>query len=607
MPSSVLPTTDPPNKSSKTSSKLPIYLVSAIVIVLVIAVVLINFFHRTTPPTSELVNSSTIIPLSAISSTTSSSSSSSQESDETENPENLTEVTISIETTQEPTTSTEADTTTVIFETSTVVPIEETSTVTFETSTVSLETSTVTFETSEAQISQEEECSKTCSIQVVETIPRDVHFSSPISTRNSFESWAEMLSEAEREIDIFAYKMNLRGSELRYDVDNSTTEGKMLYGILESKARNGVDVKLIDCQPPTNPINNLDAEELEKLGLIERHGLDMNTLNGGGGGIQHSKTFIVDDRHLFVGSQNFEWKSFSQKLEIGLQIMDCPCLALQASQLFDEYFRYLSGNDTFQPVEFAAVQIRNSSFQFLASPSVLLKSSESWDFEKLLNLIYEAKESVDIAVMQYFPSWIYFKKQEFFSPIDDAIRMSLSRGVRIRIIVSGDDEEEQKLMFTYLHSLQVLDSPGNNRNIQVKFLTIPQTAQESYKDRKLHAKFIVSETQTLIGSSNYAPEYFYKSSGTAILISEMPFIGEYNQQLRAVFNRYWSSKYTQTLQKFGESRGFLPTSPKNPISWLDFDHILFSNEKYVSTKVVVEKNKPKKDEESGEVEYLSFN
>lgn len=47
-------------------------------------------------------------------------------------------------------------------------------------------------------------------------------------------------------------------------------------------------------------------------GLIQRQGLDMNTLNGGSGGVQHSKTFIVDDKHLFVGSMNFEWKSFSQ-------------------------------------------------------------------------------------------------------------------------------------------------------------------------------------------------------------------------------------------------------------------------------------------------------
>lgn len=60
--------------------------------------------------------------------------------------------------------------------------------------------------------------------------------------------------------------MNLRGRELRYDVDNSTFEGRQLYNILENQAKSGVLIKLIDCQPPVMPEYDYDADELERLG-----------------------------------------------------------------------------------------------------------------------------------------------------------------------------------------------------------------------------------------------------------------------------------------------------------------------------------------------------
>lgn len=185
--------------------------------------------------------------------------------------------------------------------------------------------------------------------------------------------------------------------------------------------------------------------------------------------------------------------------------------------------------------------------------------------------------------------------------------MSLSRGIRFRILVSGDDKEEQKLMFSYLHSLSVLHSPVEKRNIEVvssirnsfesnktlqKFILIPQTAQEAYKDRKMHAKFMLSESRTFIGSSNYAPEYFYKSSGTAVVVDEDPHFGEINRQLKAVFERYWHSVYTQPLQKFGESKGYLPktSKPSNPFSgWFGFDQIGLFSEKYSASGFVYEK------------------
>ncbi|CAP31941.2 Protein CBG13083 [Caenorhabditis briggsae] len=617
------------SKPPKTRTKLPIYLVSAIVVALVVIVVVINIVHRlpdspddskdsaiSKTTHSSGIDSSSIVPATSpyssstesplitstdYSTSTSESDSSSSNSDEDhKDGENSTLVQVTV--------------TTTVIPTSTIQETTVETTTDYVSSTSTQSSSSMALSSSSSPISETTvipdttfipptgvECGKTCSVSVVESIPRGVWFVDRVYTKNSYESWMELLGSAKSEIDIFAYKMNLRGKELRYDVDNSTFEGRQIYSMIEDQAKSGILIKLIDCQPPTFPENDYDADELERLGLVQRQGLDMNTMNGGGGGVQHSKTFIVDDRHLFVGSLNFEWKSFSQKLEIGLEFHDCPCIAKDASSLFDQMFDSLSGNEKLETLDFQPHKIGNSTFQFLvsiASPSFLLSSSHSWDLEALLNLIYEADESVDISVMQYFPSWIYFKNREFYFQIDNAIRMSISRGIKFRILVSGDQKEEQKLMFAYLRSLSVLHSPSENRFIQIKFVLIPQTAQESYKDRKMHAKFILSEKRTIIGSSNYAPEYFYKSTGTAVVVDEEPFHGDINRQVKAVFERYWHSTYTQNLQKFGESKGFLPktTKPSNPFAgWFGFDQIGVFNEKY-SVSGLFHENDSEKDQ-----------
>ncbi|CAO4364862.1 unnamed protein product [Caenorhabditis nigoni] len=615
------------SKPPKTRTKLPIYLVSAIVVALVVIVVVINIVHRlpdspddskdsanSKTTISSGIGSSSIAPATSpyssstesllitstdYSTSTSESDSSSSNSDEDhKDGENSTLVQVTVTTTVEPTSTVQETTFSTAQETTTdyvsSTPPQPSSSSASYSSTPSHETTVIPDPTLIPPTGVE--CGKTCSVSVVESIPRGVWFVDRVYTKNAYESWMELLGSARSEIDIFAYKMNLRGKELRYDVDNSTFEGRQIYSMIEDQAKSGILIKLIDCQPPTFPENDYDADELERLGLVQRQGLDMNTMNGGGGGVQHSKTFIVDDRHLFVGSLNFEWKSFSQKLEIGLEFHDCPCIAKDASSLFDQMFDSLSGNEKLETLDFQPHKIGNSTFQFLASPSFFLSSSHSWDLEALLNLIYEADESVDISVMQYFPSWIYFKNREFYSQIDNAIRMSVSRGIKFRILVSGDQKEEKKLMFAYLRSLSVLHSPSENRFIQIKFILIPQTAQESYKDRKMHAKFILSEKRTIIGSSNYAPEYFYKSTGTAVVVDEEPFHGDINRQVKAVFERYWHSAYTQNLQKFGESKGFLPktTKPSNPFAgWFGFDQIGVFNEKYSVSGLFHEKDSEK--------------
>ncbi|CAD6192493.1 unnamed protein product [Caenorhabditis auriculariae] len=424
--------------------------------------------------------------------------------------------------------------------------------------------------TSSSSSSSEEdvvgECDPQCRIHVVETVPKFVKFGHFIHTLDTFRAWNQALSSARQEIDVFAFKMNLRGVDVHIDADNSTAKGKLIYESLVKKAGEGVKIKVIDCDPPLLPENNRDSLELQRHGLIERRGLEMNVINDGGGGVQHSKMFVVDRRHLYVGSSNFEWRTFTEKLEVGLMFDNCSCVAEEAAELFENVWDFMGGSGKLAKISFQSHRIGDAVVQLLASPPMYLSSLSSWDLPRLLNVIYNAESFVDIAVMHYFPSWIYFKDQEFFPQIDNAIRMSLSRGVAIRILVSADSDEFPQLMFTYLRSLEVLHNVADNRIIEIKCMRIRDGAPE-FKQRRMHSKFIVTDTTTFIGSSNYVPEYFYRSSGTAVAVVEKSGRGKVNRAVRAIFERYWRSDYAKPLGSVahGDPLPPFPLLPPLPI------------------------------------------
>lgn len=54
-----------------------------------------------------------------------------------------------------------------------------------------------------------------------------------------------------------------------------------------------------------------------------------------GGGVLHTKLWVVDRTHVYVGSANMDWRSLSQVKELGLVAMNCSCLAKDYAKIFD--------------------------------------------------------------------------------------------------------------------------------------------------------------------------------------------------------------------------------------------------------------------------------
>jgi len=74
-------------------------------------------------------------------------------------------------------------------------------------------------------------------------------------------------------------------------------------------------------------------ERLQKIPNLEFRFIEFGKL--GGNGIIHAKYFVVDGNSAYVGSQNFDWRSFSQIHETGLRISDAG-MAHQLQAIFEQ-------------------------------------------------------------------------------------------------------------------------------------------------------------------------------------------------------------------------------------------------------------------------------
>lgn len=55
----------------------------------------------------------------------------------------------------------------------------------------------------------------------------------------------------------------------------------------------------------------------------------------------HTKLWLIDRTHVYVGSANMDWRSLTQVKELGLLAMNCSCIARDIGKIFDVSFHCL--------------------------------------------------------------------------------------------------------------------------------------------------------------------------------------------------------------------------------------------------------------------------
>lgn len=405
-----------------------------------------------------------------------------------------------------------------------------------------------------------------CSMALVESIPLQMKFKDNVTFGIPLERvWKDLIAMATEQVDVVSFYWTLTGEDINV---NSSTDilGRDILKELEELPSRNVSVRVVTGVPSIRT-NSTD------LKILQQKGVQVRKVNFGRltRGVLHSKFWIVDRKHVFIGSANMDWRALTQVKELGVVVYNCTSLAEDLHKIFKSYWVMGHPNSSLPqpwPAEYATdfniyhpllVKSDNvtSKLYITGSPPSFCPPSRTLDLEAILSIISEAQHFVNVAVMEYSPTTRFEKPNRYWPFIDDAIRRAaFERKVKIRMLIScGQDSDPAILPF--LKSLASMDSPHQGISVQIKLYIVP-VGNQSYIPftRVNHNKYMVTDKVAYIGTSNWSGDYFVTTAGVGLVISQhaphpLWKTEALQSQLEAVFDRDWHSEFAVHLADLG--------------------------------------------------------
>jgi phosphatidylserine/phosphatidylglycerophosphate/cardiolipin synthase-like enzyme len=371
-------------------------------------------------------------------------------------------------------------------------------------------------------------------IHLVESVP--VQTTLGLSeTARTFPVWYQMISDAEKSINM----------EIFYLSDKAGTALDTIVQAMVKAARRGVQIRII----ADKRMAGTYPETLDSLNEISNISVRRISLYDAKGGVMHAKYFIVDDRQVFIGSQNMDWRALEHIHELGIRVENA-ILARLIKQIFDLDWQISGETDQtappFLPSLPAGMMINRDNplrFQSESGKEVLVYPTFSspfvmypemaWDETEIVRLIDSAKTRVEIQLLSYNP----VSMGNFFGVIDNAIRRAAARGIQVHMILSNWNTRQPGIQF--LKSLQVVP------NIEIRISTIPQWSGGFIPFARVeHCKYLVVDSSLVwLGTSNWSYSYFNSSRNLGIVL-DSPVS---NDLVHQVFLKSWDSGYCKSL------------------------------------------------------------
>uniref|UniRef100_A0A1A8AJ15 5'-3' exonuclease PLD3 n=1 Tax=Nothobranchius furzeri TaxID=105023 RepID=A0A1A8AJ15_NOTFU len=290
--------------------------------------------------------------------------------------------------------------------------------------------------------------------------------------------------------------------------------------------------------------------------------VDMKKLTSG---VLHTKFWLVDRKHLYIGSANMDWRSLTQVKELGAVVYNCSCLAADLEKIFEAYW-YLGGAQSIPspwPSRFSTAFNKETPLQLplnntpasvylSSSPPSFCASGRTSDLQSILGVIADADRFVYIAVMNYQPTMEFSHPKRYWADIDTQLRrVAYERRVKVRLLISCWDHS-QPLMFSFLRSLASVYEPMSKLDVQVRLFVVPSNPRQKQIPfaRVNHNKYMVTDKVAYIGTSNWSGDYFVNTAGSALVVNQTesgssePTV---QSQLKAVFERDWFSNHSTPL------------------------------------------------------------
>ncbi len=82
-----------------------------------------------------------------------------------------------------------------------------------------------------------------------------------------------------------------------------------MFDSLSKLKSRGVTLRIVQ-NPPSEEYPSLDSKALQDMDVATVRNLNVTKLVGGG--ILHTKLWVVDSKHFYIGSANMDWRSLTQ-------------------------------------------------------------------------------------------------------------------------------------------------------------------------------------------------------------------------------------------------------------------------------------------------------
>jgi phosphatidylserine/phosphatidylglycerophosphate/cardiolipin synthase-like enzyme len=365
--------------------------------------------------------------------------------------------------------------------------------------------------------------------ELVESIPIETVLDNP-DIRETHEVWLEMINEAKQTIDIEQFYISNQVGESLEDVIQA----------IEHAADRGVAVRII----AESKFYKTYPETIERL--RKRDNIFVRLIDFGkiAGGIQHAKYFIVDGESIFLGSQNFDWRSLKHIHELGLRIRSANAVRIYLD-IFDLDWKLAEANDRsvaatdLVPRKYDVPMVSvlgNDTIVFTPtySPVGLLVDSTLWDEPNIVRLIDGAQKEVSLQFLAY---GTHARGGTEYHVLDDAVRRAADRGVKVRLLVADWEKDTP--------SERSLRNLARVPNIEVKFSNIPEWSGGYISFARVeHCKFVIADSSMFwLGTANAEKSYFHACRNLGI-VARSAGLGSL---LHRVFSRSWDGPYVERI------------------------------------------------------------
>ncbi|XP_061078961.1 inactive phospholipase D5-like [Conger conger] len=420
----------------------------------------------------------------------------------------------------------------------------------------------------------EENCSRACRAVLVENIPEDVVFSdNGTGSIPLVAGLHALLDRAGRSVEIVSPDWALNATD--ESSPSADKQGQLLLQrLLRLKSRQ------VDLRVASGLLESADLRALSESGAEVRY-LNMTALTRGQ---FHSSFWVVDRKHMYIGSGGMDWRSLSKMKELGVIIYDCSCLVLDLDRIFSLYSQlefkdYIPSiwsrrvTGLFNKDNALSLNLNDSNARaFLSSsPDLFCPKDRTRDIDAVHRVILEARRFIYVSITDYLPL-VRRGARRYWSLIDEMLREALIlRGIKVRLMISCW-RHTNPLTFNFLWSLKTLCMELPNCTLEVKFFS-PREFRNGTVQGINHNKYMVTDSAVYIGNFDWVGDEFAYNAGAGLVVSQeqgldgrvVGLVG----QVKAAFERDWYSRYTKSLQAnkvpdCSKSRVGLPPPLKAP-------------------------------------------